>query len=56
MTMRSDETLDTILGGALTVVQPRNGYRFSVDSILLARFTSARSRDLDGARGDRAAK
>ena len=45
MTIRSDETLDTILGGALTVVQPRDGYRFSVDSILLARFASARSRD-----------
>jgi tRNA1Val (adenine37-N6)-methyltransferase len=45
MTIRSDETLDTILGGALTVVQPRDGYRFSVDSILLARFATARSRD-----------
>jgi tRNA1(Val) A37 N6-methylase TrmN6 len=39
MTIRSDETLDTILGGALSVVQPRAGYRFSVDSILLARFS-----------------
>ena len=37
MTIRSDETLDTILGGALSVVQPRDGYRFSVESILLAR-------------------
>jgi len=45
MTIRSDETRDTILGGALTVVQPRDGYRFSVDSILLARFATARSRD-----------
>jgi len=45
MTIRSDETLDTILGGALTVVQPRDGYRFSVDAILLARFATARSRD-----------
>jgi tRNA1Val (adenine37-N6)-methyltransferase len=45
MTIRSEETLDTILGGALTVVQPRDGYRFSVDAILLARFATARSRD-----------
>jgi tRNA1Val (adenine37-N6)-methyltransferase len=45
MRIRSDETLDTILGGALTVVQPRDGYRFSVDSILLARFATVRSRD-----------
>jgi len=45
MTIRSDETRDTILGGALTVVQPRVGYRFSVDSILLARFATVRSRD-----------
>jgi tRNA1Val (adenine37-N6)-methyltransferase len=45
MTICSDETLDTILGGALSVVQPRDGYRFSVDSILLARFATIRTRD-----------
>jgi tRNA1Val (adenine37-N6)-methyltransferase len=45
MTIRSDETLDPILGGALSVVQPRDGHRFSVDSILLARFATIRSRD-----------
>jgi tRNA1Val (adenine37-N6)-methyltransferase len=45
MTIGGDETIDTILGGALTVVQPRDGYRFSVDSILLARFATARTRD-----------
>jgi tRNA1Val (adenine37-N6)-methyltransferase len=39
------ETIDSILGGALTLVQPRNGYRFSIDSILLGRFVRARSRD-----------
>jgi tRNA1Val (adenine37-N6)-methyltransferase len=39
------ETIDTILGGALTVVQPRHGYRFSIDSILLGRFVRARQRD-----------
>jgi tRNA1(Val) A37 N6-methylase TrmN6 len=39
------ETIDSILGGALTLVQPRNGYRFSIDSILLGRFVHARPRD-----------
>ncbi len=40
-----DETHDTILGRAITIVQTKNGYRFSVDSILLARFATARSGD-----------
>ena len=31
-----------ILGGALRLYQPRRGYRFSVDSVLLARFAAAR--------------
>jgi tRNA1Val (adenine37-N6)-methyltransferase len=39
------ETIDTILSGALTVVQPRDGYRFSIDSILLGRFVKVRKRD-----------
>jgi tRNA1(Val) A37 N6-methylase TrmN6 len=39
------ETLDRILGGALTIVQPFSGYRFSVDSILLARFVHPRAND-----------
>src|SRR5271155_5544089 len=39
------ETIDTILGGALTLVQPHSGYRFSIDSILLGRFVSVRRRD-----------
>lgn len=41
----SDETIDTILSGALTIVQPANGYRFAIDSILLARFAEIRPRD-----------
>jgi tRNA1Val (adenine37-N6)-methyltransferase len=41
----SDETQDAILGGAITVVQMKKGYRFSVDSVLLARFAVARGRD-----------
>ncbi|HUN58575.1 MAG TPA: methyltransferase, partial [Candidatus Binataceae bacterium] len=39
------ETVDTILGGTLTIVQPANGYRFAIDSILLARFADVRPRD-----------
>jgi tRNA1(Val) A37 N6-methylase TrmN6 len=39
------ETRDKILGGTLTVVQPRAGYRFAVDAILLGRFARPRSRD-----------
>ena len=39
------ETIDSILSGALTVVQPRDGYRFSIDSILLGRFVRGHGRD-----------
>jgi tRNA1Val (adenine37-N6)-methyltransferase len=39
------ETIDKILNGAITIVQPERGYRFSVDSILLGHFARARSRD-----------
>src|SRR5438445_11149457 len=45
MTTGSGETQDAILGGAITIVQPKNGYRFSIDSILLARFATARAGD-----------
>jgi tRNA1Val (adenine37-N6)-methyltransferase len=44
-TTESSETCDAILGGLIRVYQPREGYRFSLDSILLARFASARRRD-----------
>jgi len=39
-----EETLDTILDGRLRVLQPKRGYRFSLDSILLAHFVSLKSR------------
>jgi tRNA1(Val) A37 N6-methylase TrmN6 len=39
------ETCDAILGGKIFVIQPRQGYRFSVDSILLARFAQIRNSD-----------
>jgi tRNA1Val (adenine37-N6)-methyltransferase len=41
----SDETRDTILDGSITLIQPRHGYRFSVEAILLGRFARAGTRD-----------
>src|ERR1700722_14424149 len=41
----SNETRDTILGGAITLIQPKHGYRFSVEAILLGRFAHAATRD-----------
>jgi tRNA1(Val) A37 N6-methylase TrmN6 len=41
----SDETRDTILGGRLTLIQPKRGYRFSIEAILLGRFARAGARD-----------
>lgn len=38
-------TLDSILGGRLRLYQPADGYRFSFDAVLLARFIRARRRD-----------
>ena len=39
------ETIDPILGGDLTIVQPISGYRFSIDAILLGRFARPGRRD-----------
>jgi tRNA1Val (adenine37-N6)-methyltransferase len=38
----SGETVDSILGGSVRLIQPRRGYRFSVDAILLGRFIRPR--------------
>jgi len=38
----SSETTDSILNGRLRLIQPRRGYRFSVDAILLGRFIRPR--------------
>ena len=32
----TDKTTDAFLGGRLTVTQPRDGYRFSIDAVILA--------------------
>jgi FkbM family methyltransferase len=41
----SGETRDTILGGRLALIQPKQGYRFSVEAILLGRFVRASTRE-----------
>jgi tRNA1Val (adenine37-N6)-methyltransferase len=40
----NEETLDEIIDGQLTVFQKKKGYRFSLDSILLAHFVSLKPR------------
>src|SRR5271170_6102801 len=41
----NDETRDSILDGSITLIQPRHGYRFSLEAILLGRFARATTRD-----------
>jgi len=36
--IKDEETLDDLLGGDLRILQKRDGYRFSIDAILLANF------------------
>jgi tRNA1Val (adenine37-N6)-methyltransferase len=40
-----NETRDTILDGSITLVQPKHGYRFSVEAVLLGRFARASTHD-----------
>jgi tRNA1Val (adenine37-N6)-methyltransferase len=40
-----DETLDSLFQGRLKILQPRKGYRFSLDSVLLVGLTRVRRRD-----------
>jgi tRNA1Val (adenine37-N6)-methyltransferase len=40
-----NETCDTILDGSITLIQPKHGYRFSVEAVLLGRFARAKSRE-----------
>jgi tRNA1Val (adenine37-N6)-methyltransferase len=41
--LADDETMDALFGGDLQLYQKKQGYRFSVDSILLADFATIRS-------------
>ncbi|NLN39253.1 MAG: methyltransferase [Smithella sp.] len=40
--MTGEETIDEILGGSLKIRQSRRGYRFNLDSLILAHFVSLR--------------
>lgn len=40
-----DERLDELFNGRLRIIQEKDGYRFSIDAILLAHFTSLLSAD-----------
>lgn len=40
MEIRDDETLDNLIKDGLKVIQGRKGYRFSIDSVLLAGFAT----------------
>ncbi|MGA7872743.1 MAG: methyltransferase [Candidatus Binatus sp.] len=40
-----NETRDTILDGSITLIQPKHGYRFSIDALLLGRFARASTPD-----------
>ena len=46
MKIKANETLDSFLNGRLRIIQPRHGYRFSVDALLLAEFVSIKVEDL----------
>lgn len=41
--IEADETLDELTGYGLRIVQPRHGYRFSVDPLLLVDFAAPRA-------------
>src|ERR1700723_582770 len=43
--VHENETRDTILDGSITLIQPKHGYRFSIEAILLARFIHVRAPD-----------
>src|SRR5260370_41357686 len=44
-TSNENETRDSILDGSITLIQPKQGYRFSVEAILLGRFVRASTRE-----------
>jgi len=43
--MKANETIDSFLNGKLQIIQSRQGYRFSVDALLLAEFVSIKNED-----------
>ncbi len=45
--MTDEETVDEILGGSLKIRQSQRGYRFNLDSLVLAHFVSLKSRSVN---------
>lgn len=43
--LKNGESLDTLRGGALRIIQHQKGYRFSIDPVLLANFASVNAGD-----------
>lgn len=43
--IREDETLESIYGGRLKVIQKKKGYRYTIDSVLLAGFVDPKTED-----------
>lgn len=41
----SNETLDSLLGGKIKVIQSKYGYRFAIDAVILANFVHLRKRE-----------
>lgn len=44
--LRPDETMDAFMDGRLHLIQSRDGYRFSVDALLLSEFVTIRPGDV----------
>ncbi|MFH0844773.1 MAG: methyltransferase domain-containing protein [Pseudomonadota bacterium] len=44
--LKENETMDPFMDGRLRLIQPKTGYRFSIDAVLLAEFVTVRPGDL----------
>ena len=43
--IRDDETLESLFGGRLKILQKKKGYRYTIDSVLLAHFVEPKKKD-----------
>ncbi len=43
--LRPDESVDEFMGGRLRLIQPKRGYRFSIDAVLLSEFVTVKPGD-----------
>ena len=44
--LKADESIDDFMDGRLRLIQPRKGYRFSIDAVLLSEFVSIKPGDI----------